>query len=144
MLKASGIWISGNVPSSKNSKRLVTPKGGNRPLIIHSKTTTRYIKNTKLDWLEQKEVFKKLTKDLKYPVRVGMHFVRGTRHKFDWINMCQIVQDMMVEHQWIEDDNMDFLVPVPFKLQGSYYTYSKENPGVWIVPVSEDLFKKES
>ena len=38
----------------------------------------------------------------------------------------------MVKKGWIEDDNVEFLVPVPFKMNKQYSTYNKEKPGVYI------------
>jgi hypothetical protein len=38
----------------------------------------------------------------------------------------------MVTHEWIDDDNMDEMVPIPYKRKGTYYGYSKNNPGCYI------------
>lgn len=144
-MKAKGIFIPLNTPSSKNSKRIVYNErkdGSKYPLIIHSKTVTKYIKLSKLDWLEQKAPFRHLSKGSDLPQVIGVHFIRGTRHRYDWINMVQIVQDLMVENEWIEDDNVDCLIPVPFKMKGKYSTYNKENPGVWIVPITEEMLEE--
>lgn len=137
-MKAKGIFIPHNTPSSKNSKIMIM-KEGKKPLLIHSKTVTKYIKKSKVDWLEQKDAFRYLSEGTPLPLVVGFHFVRGTRHKYDWINIVQIVQDLMKEYEWIEDDNIEHLIPIPFKMKGSYSTYNKENPGVWIVPITETL-----
>lgn len=61
------------------------------------------------------------------PYYVGLYFIRGSHHRFDYINAAQIVQDMMVKHGWIEDDNADYFVPVFLG-----YRYDKKNPGVVI------------
>jgi len=144
-VKVRGIFIKSNTPSSKNSKQIVLHKikGSDKMkrLIIHSKPTLKYKKQTKLEWLEQKRVFLNLTKDESLPLVVGFHLVRKSRHQFDFINILQIVQDLMVEYGWIKDDNMDSLIPIPFKMNGKYYTYNKENPGVYIVPITKELLK---
>jgi len=140
-MEAKGIWIGGNVASSKNSKRMII-KEGQRPLLINSKTVMKYKKNTKLDWLEQKDSFIYLSKGCPLPLVVGIHFVRGSKHKYDWINMVQLVQDLMVDYKWIEDDNVDFLIPIPFKMKGSYSSYNKETPGVWIVPITQEILNE--
>jgi hypothetical protein len=115
------IFIPGNVPSSKNSKRW-TGK-----MLINSKTVMRYIKESKGYYLQYKRDFKNETKNKKYPVTVSFKFVRGSRHKFDYINPAQTVQDLMVKNGWIEDDNAEFMIP-----QFEQYEYDKENPGVYI------------
>jgi len=38
----------------------------------------------------------------------------------------------MTAHKLIEDDNMDWVVPQAYKKDGKYYSYDKENPGVFI------------
>ena len=116
-------------------------KEDKKPLLINSKTVEKYKKKTKLDWLEQKDAFRYLSEGMPLPMIIGFHFVRGTRHKYDWINILQLVQDLMVEYGWIEDDNIDFLIPIPFKMKGSYSSYDKEKPGCWIVPITQTILE---
>ena len=66
-------------------------------------------------------------KEFKKPYHISFKFIRKSRHKFDYVNPLQTVQDEMVKHGWIEDDNADELLPILEK-----YEYNKENPGVWI------------
>ena len=115
------IFIPGNVPSSKNGKRWT----GRR--LIHSKATVKYIKDTKADFLKHKAKFKRMVKPLQKPYRIKFLFVRGTKHKFDYINPAQTIQDLMVTHGWIDDDNCSEMLPVFLE-----YKYDKENPGVYI------------
>ena len=75
---------------------------------------------------------KQCIKKHKLPVKIAFTFIRGTRHKFDYINPAQTVQDDMVKNEWIEDDNMEFIIPV-FKK----YRYNKEKPGVIIEIINE-------
>lgn len=121
------IFIHGNFPSFKNSKQF-TGK-----FFIMSKTVQKYLKAWEYQWSEAKiiENFKSLCPPDK-PYLIGMHFVRGTRHKYDWVNMVQGVQDLMVKHGWIEDDNTDVMVPIPLRMEGLFSSYDKEKPGVWI------------
>jgi len=120
------IFIKGSVPSSKNGKRWT----GNR--LIHSKATMRYIKASKGQWIENKEQFHNMLKGKKKPYMIGYHFVRGTRHKYDWVNPVQTIQDLMVSYGWLEDDNVDIMFPKPLKINGNHGHYDKENPGVYI------------
>ena len=115
------IFIPGNVPSSKNSKRW-TGK-----MLINSKTTMKYISKTKGDYLINKPKFIKLLKGKSKPYKISFKFIRGTKHKFDYINPCQTVQDLMVKNKWIDDDNCNEIIPIFEK-----YEYNKEKPGVII------------
>tara|TARA_R110002074_G_scaffold131986_2_gene274773 strand:+ start:2762 stop:3127 length:366 start_codon:yes stop_codon:yes gene_type:complete len=115
------IFIAGNVPSSKNSK-VWTGK-----FLVHSKTTMNYIKESKEDWVNNKEKFLKLIKEKEPPYEVSFKFFRKSRRKFDYINPAQTAQDLMVKYEWIEDDNCEFIKP-----SFEDYVYDKENPGVEI------------
>lgn len=120
------IWIPYNTPSSKNNKQW-TGK-----YLISSKNTNKYVKDTKEIWLLNKDKFISLLENKNKPYVIGLHFVRKSKHKFDFINACQIVQDLMVKYEWIADDNMDEMVPQVLFIENKAYSYDKENPGVWI------------
>lgn len=125
-------FIPGNVPSSKNGRRW-TGK-----YFIASKTVVNYRKNTKQYYQNYAQEFKDELLKYKLPVKVGFTFIRGTRHKFDYINPAQTVQDDMVSYEWIEDDNVDFILPV-----FNEYQYDKSNPGVYI-EILKDNVKKDA
>ena len=120
-----GIFIPGNVPSSKNGRRWT-----GRYFIV-SKQTQRYYKNSKKYWIEYKKEIKKLLKGKdsqnKAPYRITFKFVRKSRHKFDYINPAQTIQDQMVKFGWITDDNADEMIPIFLKFE-----YNKDKPGVYI------------
>ena len=114
-------FIPHNVPSSKNSKQW-TGK-----ILISSKATQKYKKATaEYDKLYGKE-FREITENLPRPLRIKFTFIRGNKHKFDYINPLQTVQDIMVDHNWIEDDNSDIILPV-----FEPYIYDKSRTGVII------------
>lgn len=136
------VFIAGNVPSSKNSK-VATSRG-----VFSSKTVSRYLRSLGIQHFsssrktvkeyaatDRPNLFRlafKSWKKSEEQVVIGFHFVRKSRHKFDFGNACQIIQDLMVAHDIIEDDNMDYLIPMPYKKNKKWYTYDKENPGVYI------------
>lgn len=120
-------WIPGNVPSSKNGRRW-TGK-----YFIASKAVMNYRKATKDIYLEYAEDFKQKLGKIDLPVKISFYFIRGSRHKFDYINPAQTVQDDMVKYGWIEDDNAEFIIPA-----FEQYTYDKENPGVIIKILKDD------
>tara|TARA_Y100001937_G_scaffold108635_1_gene152462 strand:+ start:3152 stop:3553 length:402 start_codon:yes stop_codon:yes gene_type:complete len=118
-------FIPGNVPSSKNSRRW-TGK-----YFIASKTVMKYRKDTAKYYKKFTESFQEEVAKYKAPVFVHFTFIRGTKHKFDYINPAQTVQDDMVKHGWMEDDNCEFIVPC-----FNAYKYDKNNPGV-IIEINE-------
>jgi len=134
------IFIPGNVPSSKNSKRFVKTKNG-KPKLIHSEVSMRYIKETEWNYIAGKKIFQNMVKGLPKPYYVSFKFIRDSRRKFDYVNPAQTVQDLMVKHGWLEDDNCEILIPV-----FEPYEYDKENPGVIIslCKLRSKTTKKES
>ena len=105
------IFISGNTPSSKNSKQFVTLKSG-KTLLINSKTVQKYIKESKADWLVNKNEFLKMLKSKEKPYKIELYFIRDSRRKFDYINAAQIIFDLMQEYGYIEDDDFTNVIPV--------------------------------
>lgn len=126
-------FIPFNVPSSKNGRRW-TGK-----YFISSKTVMTYRKNTKSTYAKYAKAFRKEFDKYKTPVKIGFTFIRGTRHKFDYINPAQTVQDDMVKNGWIEDDNAEFIIPVFER-----YKYDKNKPGVIIEIIKDGNKRHES
>jgi hypothetical protein len=123
------IFIPGNVPSSKNSKQMIF-KGKGSPLLLWSKTAQKYVKDTQYYWIDNSNVFEQeyfWKTEGKIPLKVSFKFIRGSRHKFDYVNPLQTVLDLMVRYKWIPDDNADIILPV-----FEPYSYDKDNPGVII------------
>jgi len=148
------IFIPGNVPSSKNSK-IKTSKG-----IFFSKTVRRYlqkigVKNYSIrrksveDYKRRPNLFEEAVapmrdylKDKQPPFLVGIHFVRGSKHRFDIINVFQIVADLLVAHRVISDDSANYLIPIPIQFKELWYSYDKNNPGVWLVVLAKNDVEK--
>ena len=72
-------FIPGNVPSSKNGRRW-TGK-----YFISSKTVMKYRKATAGIYKAFASSFKKELKKHNFPVTISFKFIRGSRHKFDYI-----------------------------------------------------------
>ena len=123
-------FIPGNVPSSKNGRRWTGR------YFVSSKATTKYRKETAKYYDQFRKGFRKQLAKLELPVKISFKFIRGTKHKFDYINPAQTVQDDMVKHKWIEDDNCEFIIPC-----FEEYKYDKENPGV-IIEIKDDRNKE--
>lgn len=151
------IFIPGNVPSLKNSK--VKAKGGIfaspavnkylRALGIQSfssrhKTVKGYVDKNRPNKMEQfRERINKMKVGKDNPLFIGFHHVRDSKRKFDFSNSVELIQDLFVAHDFIEDDNIDYLFPIPMTIDGrlpttsnlreeNWYTVDKENPGVYI------------
>lgn len=137
------VFISGSIPSSKNSK-VATSKG-----VFHSKTVAKFLREqgilhysasrkevtyykTKPCIFPEKELRYCLSTSTDKPLKLGIHFVRASKAKFDFHNICQILFDLMVAFDIIEDDNMDCILPFPMEIDGKWYSVDKNNPGCFI------------
>lgn len=127
--KCGAIYIPGEVISKKNSKRIFHPRGKKHPIIANSPQAMRYINETKKYYEQLAPFWKHLTKDMKFPIKLHLLFVRSSARIFDYNNIGQMVQDMMVEHDWIPDDDYRYIIPeyAPFGI-------NSRNPGVIITP----------
>jgi len=150
------IFIKGNVPSSKNSKKPVTLPGRNYTTLVHSDAVKKYLQNIGVKSYSAKGVefyatkpnlFKKAVgdyfKDVKYPVIVKFFFVRDSKRKFDFHNAVQIIADLLTAHGYIKDDDMSHFIPVPMRIDGEWYRVDKEGAGVWL-KIVEGKYKNEN
>lgn len=104
--------IPGNTPSLKNSKRIVTsPKGKKR--LIPSETYENW-RPQALEALYQSPL---RHKEWNYPLRISFHFIRGTRHAFDYINVAQGPLDLLIEAGIIINDDALHVIPGEFSHQ---------------------------
>ena len=131
-------FIPGNVPSSKNMFKF-TRQGRKYP---HPRVT-QYKELVKPDMIHYQKHFRNVIEQLELttPYFIAFQFVRESKHKFDYINPAQMIQDLMGEYEWISDDNADILNPIFIP-----YLYDKEHPGVFITPIQANniasLFSK--
>jgi Holliday junction resolvase RusA-like endonuclease len=114
--------IPGNTPSSKNAKQW-TGK-----FLIANKNTQLWRKENEETFINHKNEFREITKDLEKPFAIHFSFVRKSRHKADFGNLCQAVLDEMTKHNWIDDDNMDEILPYPYLTEGKCHSYDKDHP----------------
>lgn len=136
------IFIPHNVPSLKNSK-VATKKG-----VFPSKTVTNYLRKhgIKSYSSRKKQVekyktipftfpideLKELFKNKEYPLVIGLHFVRDSKREFDFNNSSQIIFDLLTAFDLIVDDSMKYVIPFVMELDEEYYSYDKDNSGVFI------------
>lgn len=67
------------------------------------------------------------------PILLGVHLVRYTRRRCDFCNVVQLLQDLMVKAQYLNDDNVAELLPIPL---GVTYTNNPTEAGVHFRPLS--------
>lgn len=115
------IFIPGELYSKKNSKQWTGRH------LISSPKVREYEKSALPLYVNQKKIFLNMVEGKKYPLRVHFRPIRMTKRLFDYNNIIQIVQDMMVKAEWLPDDNMKYLIPVIEE-----YGVDKHNPGVEI------------
>lgn len=99
--------------TKKNSSRIIT--AGGRPRIIPSKKYIEYERACK-------QYLKPIGID--YPVNIKCTFYMKTRRKVDITNLLSGIDDVLVTHGVITDDNRDIVGAH----DGSRVLYSKENP----------------
>lgn len=138
------IFIPFNVPSLKNSK-VKTSRG-----IFASKTVKKYLtllgiqtyspsKKIVKEYVKRPNMFKEICEGIvkqqegkNQPFLLGYHFVRDSKRDFDFNNATQIIQDLLVAHDFFEDDCMRVMIPVPMMINGSWYSVDKLSAGVYI------------
>jgi len=135
------IFIPGNVPSSKNSRITNRKTGRSFP----SPLTQAYKEESKQWWQMYRGKFLELADPFKFPLLVGFLFARKAKNKFDFVNPIQTLQDEMVHHRWLGDDNADVMVPIPLieSITGKCYITDKDTPGVFIKPLNPNHLNEE-
>lgn len=126
--------IPGNVPSSKNSKKIV--RNGNRTYLVDSDVTYKWKKATKIFWEKDAAEFRSIIDQFEKPIHLGFYFVRSSNRKFDLINILQAPMDAMSKYGWFEDDNATIVIP---HFLG--FHVDKENPGLYIRILDQDEYR---
>lgn len=129
--KLNGLYIPYDVPTFKNNKKLfvrTTAAGKAVPGSGDSDLVRNYKSVTKLYYENHRMIFLQMVAQRKFPIRVQFFFVRRSAQQFDYNNITQLVQDMMVEHNWLPDDSCKYLIPN----FDAGYALDKFNPGVLI------------
>jgi hypothetical protein len=139
-------FISGNVPALKNSKQwtgkyLVKSKRVTEYLRLHgiknyssSKKEVEHFKTSmyNFQFMNIANQIKEELSKASPPYKIGFHFVRNSNHKFDFGNAFELISDLFTAYNVWEDDNMDYFLPFPLEINGTFYTFDKINPGVFI------------
>lgn len=125
----NSVFIPNNVPSLKNSKQFVYNKKLKRGILLPSSTVSKYLSATDKYWRGVIDDVKHMI-DSNSRVKLKMGFIRDSARIFDLINAAQIVQDLLVKHDMIADDNANHLIP-EFD-DKKPYIIDKKNAGIII------------
>lgn len=136
------VFIKHNTPSLKNGK-IATSRG-----VFSSKTVQKYLRKHGIQHYSCSkktittyktipmtfpvEELRSLFERAKYPIVIGMHFVRDSNRSFDFNNANSLIMDLLTAFDIIEDDNMDICYPQVLLIDGKHYSVDKNNPGVYI------------
>lgn len=99
------IIIPGEVISKKNGQKII--RCGKFPRI---KAGDAYLKWEKQ--AVQELQFKRINWTGDYPIELHMFFYRKTRRAFDYSNMVESIQDMLIKAGVILEDNFLHVIPV--------------------------------
>lgn len=116
------INIPGNTPSKKSNQVIIH----GRALVLPSQAYRSWEKSN----LPMLRAMPKLPLE-SYPILLIMKFWRKSRHDFDYINLAQSVQDILVKAGILQDDCARFVEP-----RFSGFVYDKDNPHCEIEIVS--------
>lgn len=115
--------------SKKNSQQILTNKATGRSFIMPSKVFKDYEKAAL--WYVPRGKY------IDYPVSVKCLFYMPTLRPCDLTNLCEAVDDVLVEAGLLADDNYGIIN----NHDGSRVLYSKENPRTEIyIEVVEDMY----
>lgn len=117
------ISLSGQVRPKKNSKRVVRVHG--RPMVISSKRYMEWHKSA-ISQLEEKNVSKSL---IDSPIEVRCTFFQEDNRKRDLTNMIESVNDLLVDYEFLKDDDRKIIKKVVIFDGG----VRKENPGANLI-----------
>ncbi len=145
LMPGSFIFIPGEVYSSKNHKQIwkknADPKALTHwkfkhypvlPFITDSEPVKLYKEKAMTYYQCNAGRFRDMITGLPLPVYVEFTFIRRTKGRWDFNNMTQLVQDMMVKSGWLLEDNSNVLLPVPPLYPRDPYIVDRRCPGVVI------------
>jgi Holliday junction resolvase RusA-like endonuclease len=115
------ITIRGEIHSSKNSRKIFRANNG-RTYVVKSAAAKADEQVILYQLIEQKPTWEAAQSR---NTHVCFHFIRKTHARFDFANIVQGIADAMVKAGYIEDDSVDFFIPVY-----AGYEVDKQNAGV--------------
>lgn len=112
------IQINGEVHSSKNSRRIMRNQKTGLPFVAKSKQSKADETSFALQLASQFGHWREMIDDCDFPLTIVFTFRRGSRRRFDYVNIAQGVLDAMVKAGYIPDDSADYVIPafMPYQI----------------------------
>lgn len=112
-----------NVPSKKNSKIITKNKR-----VISSKLVQYYERWATPLLKQQLPIWQKMIQGKTLPLKVSFYFFRDSKRKWDFVNIVQVLADLMQKEGYLIDDDTKNFIP----LYAGEETTSKKEAGVII------------
>lgn len=96
-----------NVPSKKNSKIITKNKR-----VISSKLVQYYEKWATPLLKEQLPIWQEMIQNKPLPLKVSFYFYRDSKRKWDFVNIIQIIADLMQKEGYLIDDDTKNFIPL--------------------------------
>lgn len=96
-----------NVPSKKNSKIITKNKR-----IISSKLVQYYERWCSPILKQQLPTWQKMIQNKPLPLKVSFYFFRDSKRKWDFVNIVQVIADLMQKEKYLVDDDTKNFIPL--------------------------------
>lgn len=113
--------IGQNVPSKKNSKIITKSKR-----VISSKLVQYYERWATPRLKEQLPTWQEMIQNKPLPLKVSFYFYRDSKRKWDFVNIVQVIADLMQKEGYLIDDDTKNFIP----LYAGEEVVSKKEAGV--------------
>lgn len=108
-----------NVPSKKNSKIITKSKR-----VISSKLVQYYERWATPLLKQQLPIWQQMIQNKPLPLKVSFYFYRDSKRKWDFVNIIQIIADLMQKEGYLIDDDTKNFIPL---YKGEEVTNKKES-----------------
>ena len=108
-MKQIFLVLEGNIPSKKNSKRIVYNRKTHKPMVI---STKKYYEWERFNILKVKQISAETGTLEATPVYVYITLYRKDKRRFDWNNISQAITDILVKGGLLKDDSAYYCKPV--------------------------------
>lgn len=112
-----------NVPSKKNSKIITKSKR-----VISSKLVQYYERWATPLLKQQLPTWQQMIQNKPLPLKVSFYFYRDSKRKWDFVNIVQVIADLMQKEGYLIDDDTKNFIP----LYAGEEVASKKEAGVII------------
>lgn len=99
--------IGQNVPSKKNSKIVTKSKR-----VISSKLVQYYERWATPLLKEQLPTWQQMVQNKPLPLKVSFYFFRDSKRKWDFVNIVQVIADLMQKEGYLIDDDTKKIIPL--------------------------------